>query len=283
MAVAQVVRTLGLLPGDSVVLSPLARGYWKAGLAAAGIRCLWADVGLESPVLSWESVSEVVDGCVKAVILDTCLGYQPDYESFRGKLPFLIHDFSQGIGGTQNEQPLWGFGDVVFVGFSNDSLLAGPGGCAVSFRGAAAAAEWLDALAVAPWEKMSDVGASLVLSQWSDIPELAEGKRSHARYLFQRLAKQYSQPRNFGDSVAVGPYFPVLVDSSPKEVISFGRRHAVEVEWAFREDGEQGNTEALANCPHARRFVAHTLAFPLYSVFGSQELENLGKVLASLP
>ena len=277
IAVSAVVRSLRLQAGDRVLLSVLAPPYWAVGLQDVGVECIWSDVDSDSPVLSAASLpaGDVLAGC-RAVIADTTLCYIPDFVQLKQLGLPLVCDISQGLGGCWQEIPVGHFGDITFASFGSDSLLAGPGGCAVAFRNGNRA----EGLA---WDRMSDVVASLLLSQWADVSALAEGKQANFGILFQWLARSFRQPKQIGNASPAGPYFCVLADSGAKEILAFARRNAVEADWAFRDFAAEAVALREDEFPHGRRFLQHTLAFPLYSTFGAKELENLGRVMASLP
>ncbi len=279
-AVISLLQASGLIPGDRVLLSVLAPGYWAQGLLAAGIEIVWSDVASTVPVLDIAELagSGSFEG-IKAVVADTALGYLPALELLHGNSFQVIVDFSQGLGGTVMQKPVSNWGDWVLASFGSESLLAGPGGCVIGRRKRSSE----QPLEPMVWDRLSEMVCALVLSQWSDVETLSEGKRENFRVLFHRLSRRVSQPHQPGDAYPVLPVFPVVVDSGAKEVLWFARKHAVEADWAFRDHRWWPGLEASDAFPNARKFVQHTLAFPLYSSFGSKELELLGKVLASLP
>lgn len=279
-AVLALVQASGLVAGDRVVLSVLAPGYWVQGLLASGIEVVWSDVASTVPLLDLaELVRQRRFEGVKAVVADTTLGYIPALELVQDLPVQVFVDFSQGLGGTLMQKPVSNWGDWILATLGSESLLAGPGGCVLGRRKRSSEPH-LEPLV---WDRLSEMVCALVLSQWSDVEALAEGKRENFRILFHRLSRRVSQPRQPGEAYPVLPFFPVLVESGAKEVVAFARKNSVEADWAFRDHQWWPAIEASDGFPHARKFVQHTLAFPLYSSFGSKELELLGKVLASLP
>ena len=111
----------------------------------------------------------------------------------------------------------------------------------------------------------------------------AEKKREHFRHLFLRLPKAYRQPKQHGDGETVLPWFPILVESGAKDVLTYSRKKAVEADWAFRNQPYLNADSAVDFCPRARTFLFRTLVFPLYSTFSLKEIDLLGKVISSLP
>jgi dTDP-4-amino-4,6-dideoxygalactose transaminase len=278
-AVRRVVKGLGLAAGDRVVLSPLAPTYWPEVLTQQGLVPLFADVGETSPVLDPEAVVRVLNQNPKAIVADSCLGFLPDVAALAAHGLPVIEDISQGLGGSFEGQAPGTLGAAVVAQFAPETLVAGAGGALAGFRNPPDAAMG----ELPSWEALSDLGASLILSQWKDREIFAEKKREHFRHLFHRLSKVYRQPRQMGDAEPVLPWFPVLVDSGAKEVLAYSRKKAVEADWAFRNQPYLNVDSAVDFCPHARSFLFHTLIFPLYATISLKELELLGKVISSLP
>ncbi len=276
--VGRILEGLGLVPGDKVVVSPLAPGYWYRLLRRYGLEPVLADVLEFSPVLDPEAVQAVLSLQPKAVVADTCLGYLPDFRALAALGLIIIEDISQGMGGVFEGRPVGSFGHAVLAHFSPDTLVAGAGGCLVGFRAPPQEAPDSDG-----WELVTDLAASLILSQWKDTETFVLKKRENFTFLFHRLPRQYRQPKQTGDAQTVGPWFPVLVESGAKEVLAYSRKKAVSAEWAFRDQAHFSSESSVELCPRARRFLFHTLIFPLYATFSTKELELLGKVISSLP
>jgi len=277
-AVRHVFRTLGLSPGDRVVLSPLAPAYWSQGLLAHGLVPLYADVLGDSPVLDVAAVAALLPQTPRAVVADACLGFLPDCRALAALGLSVIEDCSQGLGGRLGGDGAGTVGDAVLAQFSPETLVAGAGGCLAGFR-----AQPAEVREVPAWESLSDLGSALILSQWKDTEVFAGKKREHWRHLYLRLPKNHRQPKQMGDGEPVLPWFPILVDSGAKDVLAYSRKKAVEADWAFRNQPHLNVDSAVDFCPRARSFLFRTLVFPLYATFSLKEIDLLGKVISSLP
>jgi dTDP-4-amino-4,6-dideoxygalactose transaminase len=278
-AVRRVVDGLGLVPGDQVILSPLAPPYWVPALTAMGLVPVFADVLAESPVLDPEGVAPLVAAGAKAVVADCCLGFVPDVEALAAMGVPVVEDLSHGLGSRWGGQAVGTRGAAVIAQFAPETLVAGAGGCLAGFRKAPLG----DGEGPRSWELLSDLGCALILSQWKDIEEFAEKKREHFRHLFHRLPRGYRQPKQTGEGDPIVPWFPVLVESGAKDVLSHARKKAVEADWAFRHLPYLNAESPSDFCPRARSFLFRTLVFPLYATFSLKELDLLGKVISSLP
>ena len=278
-AVRRILGGLGLSSGDGVVLSPLAPPYWVPGLVSLGLVPVFADVLVDSPVLDPEAVGSLVAGGAKAIIADCCLGFVPDVEALAAHGIPVVEDLSHGLGSRWANQSVGTRGAAVLVQFAPETLVAGAGGCLVGFRKVPVGDEGEPRT----WELLSDLGCALILSQWKDLETFAEKKREHFRHLFHRLPRGYRQPKQVGDGDPVGPWFPILVESGAKELLSHARKKAVDADWAFHHLPYLNAESPSDFCPHARSFLFRTLVFPLYATFSLKELDLLGKVISSLP
>lgn len=272
-----VLRGLGLRPGDRVVLSPLAAPYWFQALQRLGLVAVWADTTEEAPVIdAAAAVARAQETEARVVVADCCLGFVPDVAALQGAGLTVIEDIGQGLGGVWAGQPVGTRGDAVLMHFAPETLVAGAGGALAGFRHGADREEPGD------WELLSDLGASLVLSQWQDRETFAERKREHFRRLFVKL-KSYRPPKQPGEGEAVLPWFPLLVESGAKDLLAWARKHAVEADWAFRHQPYLNAETEAGFCPRAKRFLFQTVVFPLYASISERDLGDLGKVLSSLP
>jgi len=275
--VRRILGGLGCVPGDKVVLSPLAPAYWFDGLVRLGLLPVFADVLETSPVLDVQAVASVLTPEVKVIIADCCLGYLPDVEGLQTFGRPVVEDISQGLGGTLGGRGCGTRGAAVAAHFAPETLVAGAGGCLVGFR------QIPEGLGDAPsWETLSDLGASLILSQWQDRDIFADKKKEHFRRLFVKL-RSYTQPRQSGEAEPVFPWFPILVESGAKDILAYARKHAVEADWAFRNQPYLNQESSAEFCPRSRSFLYRTLIFPLYASISERDLTDLGKVISSLP
>jgi len=273
-AVRRALLGLGCEPGDRVLLSPLAPPYWAEGLDRLGLVPVFVDVLETSPVMDPTAAAALAPGA-KALVADCCLGFLPDVESLVALGVPVIEDITHGLGGTFGGRAVGTVGAAVLVHFSPETLVAGAGGALVGFRLA-------QELELAPWEALSDLGAALILSQWKDAQTFAERKREHFRRLFVKL-RSHPQPKQVGDAEPVFPWFPILVESGAKDILAWARKHAVEADWAFRNQPHLNLDSSSDFCPRARSFLFRTLVFPLYSTISERDLTDLGKVISSLP
>lgn len=277
-AIGRLVRGWSLVAGDKVALSPLAPPYWAEVLTRLGLVPLWADVLPDSPVLNPEAVQALMAEEPQLIIADACLGYLPDVAALAAFGVPVIEDAGQGLGGTFAGMAAGTRGDGVLIHFSPETLVAGAGGALAGFK----VHQETKGGDEGGWEYLSDLGSALILSQWKDAGVFAEKKREHFGHLFHRLPKGYRPPKQNGDAEPVMPWFPLLVESGAKEVMTYSRKKAVEADWAFRHQSLLGAAPP-ESCPNARYFLFHTVVFPLYATMSSKELELIGKVIGSLP
>ena len=77
--------------------------------------------------------------------------------------------------------------------------------------------------------------------------------------------------------------FPVALADGMKDVRQYALKKAVDTLPAFGNTIAALEDSPAAHCAHARSLVLRCLLFPLYPTLGKRDVENVCKVLASLP
>ncbi len=270
-------RSLRLLPGDKVILSPLASPLWALILEEYEAIPLWADTLADCPVLDLNSVKRLLEQNPRAVICDTSLGFLPDLNSLKSLGIFFIEDITQGWGGVRDQIPAGLGGDAVFMSLGKESLITAGRGAVLGVR----SHKHLESFFVRKpltEDLLPPPNAALALGLWPQKEEFAEKRKEHRGRLFQKLAKSHRQPHQEGDADIVPPWFSLILVQGAREAQAYAERKGVECRAAFHV-----SAEPLAECPNARYLALHTLIFPLPVVLTAKEEETLGKVLATLP
>ncbi len=270
-------RSLGLLPGDKVILSPLANPLWAQVLEEWGALPLWADTRSDCPVLDTASVKALLEQNPRAVISDTALGFLPDLVTLKALGVFLIEDITHGWGGIRDQLQAGQGGDAVFISLGKESLITAGRGAVVGVRTAKHLGTFFSKKPLTD-DLLPPPNAALALGMWPQKEELSEKRKEHRHRLFQKLAKSHRQPHQEGDAEIAPPWFSLILVQGAREAQSYAERKGVECRAPFA-----GLSETLADCPNARYLALHTLIFPLPVVLTAKEEEILGKVLATLP
>jgi len=171
------------------------------------------------------------------------------------------------------------------LSLEHGSLLTSGGGALVYTSGKREAAVLRNAAeGLLPESRMTDYNASLGLAQLRDLDNSLE-KRKEIRNLFlQAMAgKRHRTFMQNGESDAGCWSFPVVIESSIKEVISYARKKDVETEFAFADSSMAAGVVPEGQCPNARSLSLRTLLFPLHQRIGNAGAQKISRVLATLP
>lgn len=283
------LRALELPEGARVLLSPLAPQVYHTVLRGLGLTPHYLDVSEAAPVLEATAVTTAVERVAPAaVIIDSALGYLADYETL-GELPApIIEDISSGIGGYVGEQPAGSVGRFVIVGLAQEAILTAGGGGAVLCRNTRDKAALSRVVEEYPLDiLLSDMNAALGLTQVKQLDHFISRRREIAAILVRALQRsRHRVPVQPGEGENIWTTFPVLVDGSVSEVQQYAKKHGISTVPAYDLSLLENRLEHSGvsdSFPEARRFAMRTLRFPLYPMLPNRDIEQLKRVLSTLP
>jgi dTDP-4-amino-4,6-dideoxygalactose transaminase len=235
------LERLDLDPGTGVVMDPLVPHSYHAALLERGLVPVYADVTDASlcidPELAEASISRISDhgGPVGAIVTHTTLGFVPDMDALSSLGVPLIEDISEGIGGNTGSQRVGRFGRCVVVAMEPDGVITAGGGSLllVGSKGDRTAlrrkAEALSSEALLP-----DMNAALGLTQIKEIEKFV-ARRTEIASVYSRaiMRGRHRSPVQPGEAQNVHLTFPVVIEGSVADVISYARKKGVEVKRAF--------------------------------------------------
>jgi len=289
-AIDLVIQAMGLLPGDQVVVSPLAPSVYRHAFVYRGLIPLFADVREENACMDPVSVERLLkDGKlngVKAMFVHASMGRVPDMNALEAFGIPIVTDIGEALGTTDGNGAIGSRGRYVLLPMETDGIATCGGGTLV-FAKDRSALTALDAAAgtLNPDAFLPDLNASLGLVQWKDYPHALEARDIIAEAYRQALMKGRHRTLAEGgdDERAVAFSFPVVLSSSMNEVIRYARKKGLETLPAFFGRMMEGFPDAEAFCPNARSLTMSTLLFPLYPTLGKQNVQLIVKVLSTLP
>jgi dTDP-4-amino-4,6-dideoxygalactose transaminase len=126
--------------------------------------------------------------------------------------------------------------------------------------------------------------AALAAIQLKHIEEFIERRRDIASVYTRSLAK--GRHRTFsqdGESENVFYTFPVVFDGGVKEVVRYARNKRIVVEKAFQQVPAFLSAPEGSICPNAHALYLRCVFFPLYPLLGSEQIEQVARVLSTLP
>lgn len=132
-------------------------------------------------------------------------------------------------------------------------------------------------------ELLPDLNSALGLVELKEFSKNESIRRTIYRSFERAIipTKNKTLARNKFSSAAI---FPVIIDSSPKDVVAYAKNNGVETSFAFCDSVIAAVPDELKKeCPNAASFLLKTLLFPLYPRLSKKNIDNITKVLATLP
>mgnify|MGYP006275020357 CR=1 FL=1 len=303
---------LGVDGDATVVLSPLLPQIYRDVLGARGVAPRLVDVW-EDGTIRLDQVAEIHPD---VLVVDAPLGHVPDVEQAGEIAGTVIEDVSAGLGATIREKLLGTFGDYTVLFLEPEHLITAGGGIALLGRGRkekqalSAQAAQLPAAS-----RMTDVNSALGLTQLRSLQAFLDRRSRIVEHYTRSLARsRHKSLPSRGVGTGVPFAFPVVVESNPKEAVEYAKKKHVEVAYAFEgsvleallkevaateaaggtASSDRGHDESDATgvgavgidlnaLPTAERLVRRCVTFPLYPMLTSEQIETVGRVIATLP
>lgn len=313
-AIELAFNAVGLEPGDSIILSPLAPAVYADVLWERGIIPVFCDVEAASANLDLEAVENTLarlearfgehaapdndepdpgfpesklSRMPKAILLDSPLGVPYSLNRLEALEIPIIEDASHGLGAGENGETIGTLGKFTVLSLEPDSIFTAGGGAAVVARGRSErtslkrAAESLRTTSLLP-----DMNASLGLAQLRALGTYIRRRREVAD-AFRRSVMQGRHKAPASGESAVPFAFPVMIDGGANDVIAYARKKDVEAVWAFSETimavADYWEACASERFTTASALLLRCLLFPLYPTLTNADIERISKVLTTLP
>lgn len=270
---------------SAVVISPLAPRVYHDVIAARGIQALYADVDLNTGCISKPAVEACVKSGAVACVADSPAGFVPDLNGLADLGITLIEDISTNLGGSCLEKKCGSFGRFSIISLEERDVITAGGGALVLARTKRdlgllkKAAESLDDTYL-----LADLNAALAGIQLKNIEGFLERRRNIAAVYTRSLAKgrhrTFMQDENKEN---VSFTFPVVFNGGVNDALKYARGKLVMAEKAFGENGDFWTATRAKSCPNAYALFLRCLFFPLYPLLTRQQIEQVAKVLATLP
>lgn len=309
----RVVTDRGLIPiyvdvdERSLCINPrqVANAVARGKAAPGGASVPGSDVAEGEEVASVDRAPGPVP--VGAIITRATLGFIPDMEALAGLGIPIVEDVSEGIGGNTGERRVGSFGRFVVVGMEPDGVVTAGGGTVLLASGKGdrnalrhhARLMTTDAL-------LQDMNAALGITQIKEIEKFI-ARRAEIASVYSRaiMRGRHGTPVQPGEAQNVHLVFPVLVEGSVNEVVTYARKKGVECRPAFEGSvlerygrpahagaGDGADPEGAADdtasldehdFPVARALLLRCLQFPLYPSLTAKEVATVERVLSTLP
>jgi dTDP-4-amino-4,6-dideoxygalactose transaminase len=286
------LKALELHDGDGVLISALAPKYCAWVLESLGLVPLYCDTAPSSALLSAGIAAAALerDGTkAKALVLHHVLGFVPDTPSLAELGIPIIEDCSRSFAparetGEEAVKPQGREGAVFSIlGLEERDVLTAGGGALLYAKSRR------DSGPLRNYEfpreySLPDINAALAQIQFKEAARNLAKRKDIARIYARSALETRHRHMVRNDEPEYNDYaFPLILETGMKDVISYGKRKEVSVEYAFEDTLMGAGLVPKESCPEAYSLSLRTALFPLYPRLSSAQITRVAKFLAALP
>jgi dTDP-4-amino-4,6-dideoxygalactose transaminase len=284
-AIKLALDALGLERGARVILSPLAPRLYMDALREKGLEAVYCDVDEDSGCLSPEGVRARLEEGAAGIVVHSNLGFVPDMDGFAEYGIPLIEDISQAVGAHTGSRKLGACGNYAIIAMEPDGIITAGGGVLLvcrSRRESLALSKLTDTLL--PEALLPDFNAALGITQIKNIEKFIERRKEIAAdFSHAAMRARHRMLAQKGEAENVFFSFPLLLESGMKDVQAYARKKGIETTGAFEESVIAYLPEGGQRYPVARSFLLRCLLFPLSPSLTKPSVEQISKILSTLP
>ncbi len=281
-ALTLALKKIGLDSGAKIGLSPLAPLFHLSAVEDMGCIPVFIDHDPETCLPLLHNAKE--KGC-SALILFEAFGMLPEKESVQAlELP-VIEDMSQALGAFRAESRAGTFGNFTLYGLEQGSPVTAGGG-ALLFSSARRDAPIIRNIAETLLREiaLTDYNAALGLAQLRTLGNSLQRRRDlEGRFQMELSRTRHSTFRQAEEGQGGSFTFPVLLETSMKDVIVHAKRNGVEAAPAFDQSIIAKDDFPAGECPGSRLLALRCILFPLHEKIAAKDANIIAKVLATLP
>lgn len=291
LALSYIFDALELTKGDGVILSALAPGYQFSAAERCGYKALVADVSEDTGLMRTECAAQLVREGGRAVILHETMGILPDIEPFLALGVPVVEDISHSAFAKYPAEEgapaavAGSRGPFAVFGLEERDIVTGGGGALLISFGKK---EWTvmknRLQSAASTDMLPDMNSALALAGMRAFQKNEQSRRElftlYSRAIASGRNRTFSRAEGGGSTVYS---FPLILSSGAKEALSYAKRHNVEARFAYEESVIALHPEAASECACAASLLLRCVLFPLYPRLGQKDIEQVVKVLSSLP
>ncbi|HCO48015.1 MAG TPA: DegT/DnrJ/EryC1/StrS aminotransferase family protein [Spirochaetaceae bacterium] len=276
------LKKIGLPPGAKIGLSPLAPLYHLSVVEDMGFSPVFIDHDPETCLPELQTARE--RGC-SAIVLFEAFGMLPDKTLVLATELPVIEDMSQALGAFRADTKAGTTGNFALYGLEQGSPVT-TGGGALLFAPTKRDAPVIRNIAeTLPREiVLTDYNAALGLAQLRTLGNSLERRRTLEGSFQMELARSRHRTFRQADEGQGGCYtFPVVLESSMKDVVIHAKRNGVEAAPAFGQSIIAKDDFPADECPGAKLLALRCVLFPLHEKIAAKDANIIAKVLATLP
>lgn len=280
-ALIKAIEIHDLPKGGRIALSALAPDWHRLAVEDAGYEAQILDVDETTLHPTLDDIRAVNPSII---ILFDALGVIPSPSLVQELNIPIIEDISHTQGDIKIEGSSIQNARFYVWSMEGDSAIATGGGallCAKGKRDAQILRALNDSL---PSElKMTDYNATLGLSQLRSYSLLLERRKT----IFDICSAQLSRTRHsmlqiIGENKTTYA-FPIVSAAGAKDIVDYAKKYGVQVLPAFPKSAAMIEESADQRFPHARSLALRCLLFPMHHKLSNQQVDQIGKVIATLP
>jgi perosamine synthetase len=310
-AIAAACAGLDLSPGARVGVPVLAPDLYRQVLETQGLVPVYLDIRSSSlaPVCS--------DQQLDAMILYHHLGVPLSAEGISPEIP-VIEDVSESLGASIEKEKIGRLGRFVIVSLEPEQIITAGGGAAVLPKGRKERSLLRDICEAGPSTVLlPDMNAALGLTQIKSIERFIHRRREIGEYFEKALsAGKHETLSREEEAECVYRSFPVLCAGGARDAMEYAGKKKIATVQAFADSvlarmiaresvvasdgsapeqqsdgaagvqagiGRERENSGSRTYTHARNLFLRTVLFPVYPTLRSADVEELFRVLSSLP
>lgn len=295
-AVRAALLSLELAPGTRVALSVLApRAYYQVALEL-GLEAVLLDVEAANGVLDIQQLRQAAESGLGALVLDHPVGFVPDHEAVAELGVPVIEDISHALGAHDGTRLVGSGARFTVLALETDCVITTGGGAMVLPGGRKERTALRKHLAELDSDAMlPDMNAALGLTQMKELSRFVARRLEIAAFFQKALAPgAHKSLHQTGDAENLWYAFPVVLETGVPVVREYAKKNKVVIEQAFAdsvlmelvrqtEEHEDATGPSPHSFPVARDLSRRCVLFPVYSTLSRQDVENISRVLSTLP
>ncbi|MDR1211956.1 MAG: DegT/DnrJ/EryC1/StrS family aminotransferase [Spirochaetaceae bacterium] len=282
------LKALDLHDGDRVLISALAPKYCSWVLESLRLSPVYCDTAPSSVMLSPETAGAAIQAGEKtpgALVVHHVLGFVPDMASLAEMGIPLIEDCSRSYAPPSGEEEKAGKSGAVFsiLGLEErDALTAGGG--ALLYAQTRRDSGPLRNFEFPGEYSLPGINAALAQIQFKEAARNFAKRRDIALLYTQASLRTRHKHIVRNDEPEYNNYaFPLILETGMKDVIAYGKRKEISVEYALEDTLMGAGLVPKEACPEAYSLSLRTALFPLYPRLSSTQITKVSKFLATLP
>ncbi|MCM1321662.1 MAG: DegT/DnrJ/EryC1/StrS family aminotransferase [Bacteroides sp.] len=285
VALAYIVKALALEKKSGIMISALAPAWQLKTIEELGYEPIVLDVAPETGLVTAAQIQNGMQNGGRLLILHENMGLVPDFEAIAALgIPF-VEDISQNAGASVNGKKAGSFGVYAILGLEEHDMATAGGGAVLL---APSRREWIVlkkiAEEAASTDILPDINSALGFVQLKELDRneavRQELREMYVRSLMQGKHTSFSRSEN---ALSVAYSFPVVLESSMKDVKQYAARKDIEISAAYENSVIALREELLPDCLQAKSLLLRCVLFPLYPRLGKTNAVKIAKVLATLP